>query len=164
MSTITHGDVSRVRIAEMRDVDELMVLCREMHEENGVLAFSEYKVRDVLENATRPEIELRRSIIGCIGDYRHIEAAIVLGIEPLWYSDEIALQDYLNFVRVPFRNSTNSSDLIAWAKAMSVHFSLPLMAGVVSNQRTQAKIRHFRRAFGEPVGAFFLFNAGSGVH
>jgi hypothetical protein len=66
---------------------------------------------------------------------------------------------------LPYRNSTNSNDLIAWAKAMSIHFSLPLMAGVVSNQRTQAKIRHFRRAFGEPVGAFFLFNAGSiGVH
>ena len=159
------GDATHVRIATALDLGELMVLCQEMHEENFVLPMSVEKVKGVLENATRPEIELRRGIIGCIGEPNCIEAAIALAIEPLWYSDEPAFQDYLNFVRLPYRNTSHSSDLIAWAKAMSDHFSIPLIAGIVSNQRTQAKVRHYRRALGDPVGAFFIYGATTGgVH
>lgn len=160
------GDVSRVRIANAADVDELFELCSHLHEENFIFPMCNHKVRDMLANATRPEIELRRGIIGCIGEPREIQAAIFLEIDSLWYSDVPGLIELFSYVKPEFRSSTNSRDLIAWAMAMASHFDLALMIGIISNHRTQAKVRHYRRALGEPVGTFFLFNAttGIGVH
>ena len=76
------------------------------------------------------------------------------------------LIELFSYVKPEFRSSTNLRDLIAWAMAMASHFDLALMIGIISNHRTQAKVRHYRRALGEPVGTFFLFNAttGIGVH
>ena len=39
---------------------------------------------------------------------------------------------------------------------------IPLIIGVLSNQRTEAKIRLYERQFGAPAGAFFLYNVHTG--
>jgi hypothetical protein len=39
---------------------------------------------------------------------------------------------------------------------------MPLLIGVLSNSRTEAKIRLYKRHFGEPAGAYFLYNARTG--
>lgn len=157
------GDVSRVRLADALDVDELFELCQHLHEENFIFPMAGHKVRAMLQSATRPEIEQRRGIVGCIGERGGIEAAIFLEIDSLWYADEPGLIELFSYVRPEFRKSANSRDLIAWAMAMSRHFSLPLMIGVISNHRTEAKVRHYKRALGEPAGAFFLYGARTGI-
>ena len=37
------------------------------------------------------------------------------------------------------------------------------MIGVLSNHRTEAKVRLYERQFGKPSGAFFLYNARTGT-
>ncbi len=157
------GDVSRVRLADALDVEELFELCQHLHEENFIFPMASHKVRAMLQGATRPEIEQRRGIVGCIGDRGGIEAAIFLEIDSLWYADEPGLIELFSYVRPEFRKSSNSRDLIAWAMGMSNHFHLPLMIGIISNHRTEAKVRHYKRALGEPAGAFFLYGARTGI-
>lgn len=163
MSTVAIDQVSRVRIADASDVEELFELCKNLHGENFLFPMSDYKVLNMLNNATRPEIELRRGIIGCIGEPGRIEGAIFLEIDTLWYADTPALIELFSYVKPEFRRSTNCRDLIAWAKAMSDHFNLPLMIGVMSNQRTEAKVRRYRQSLGEPAGAFFFYKVTSGI-
>lgn len=157
------GEVSRVRLADARDVDELFELCHHLHEENFIFPMAEHKVKAMLLSATRPEIDKRRGIVGCIGEPGQMQAAIFLEIDSLWYADEPGLIELFSYVKPEFRKSSNSRDLIAWAMAMSKHFHLPLMIGIISNHRTEAKVRHYKRALGEPAGAFFLYGARTGT-
>jgi hypothetical protein len=39
---------------------------------------------------------------------------------------------------------------------------MPLLIGVLSNHRTEAKVRLYERQFGKPTGAFFLYNGSTG--
>ena len=53
--------------------------------------------------------------------------------------------------------ASGSKDMIAWSKSIADHFGIPLMMGIVSSERTQAKVRLLKRQLGEPVGAFFMY-------
>jgi hypothetical protein len=39
-------------------------------------------------------------------------------------------------------------------------FRVPFIAGILTNKKTAAKVRLYRRMFGAPVGAYFVFNSG----
>ena len=41
---------------------------------------------------------------------------------------------------------------------------IPLLIGVLSNKRTEGKIRLYERQLGKPSGAFFLYGARTGEH
>lgn len=165
MSTVTHlGDPTRVRIADNRDVEDLLAMCHAMHDENFVLPMDETKVRELLVSATRPEIDKRRGVIGVIGERGALEASIGLVFDSTWYSSDLCLFDAWNYVKPEHRSSTASHDLIAWAKRISDHFSTPLMIGILSNHRTEAKVRLMRRQLGQPVGAFFMYGQQTGAH
>jgi hypothetical protein len=152
----TIGDPTRVRIATSDDVDELLNVLTEMHAEQFVLPMDGPKVRDVLINATLPDIGTRRGIIGIIGEPGRLEGSIGLMLERTWYSSHLCLWDAWQYVRPVYRSTTGSKDMIAWAKGISDHFNVPLMIGVLSNQRTEAKVRLMKRQLGNPVGAFFM--------
>lgn len=160
------ADASRVRIANAGDVEELFQLCCIMHDENFVLPMSEDKVRSFLVNSTLPEIEKRCGVIGIVGEKGKIEGAMGLAFESMWYSDEMCLFDMWTYVLPKYRSSTNSQDLIAWSKMISNHFGYPLMIGILSNVRTEAKVRLFRKQLGTPAGTFFIYGNThqSGVH
>lgn len=162
------ADPSRVRIADASDIEELFVLCCQMHDENFVLPMSETKVRDFLVNSTRPEIEKRSGVIGIVGDKGKIQGAMGLAFESMWYSDEMCIWDMWTYVLPQYRSSSNSKDLIAWAKMISDHFGYPLMIGILSNHRTEAKVRLFKKQLGTPAGTFFIYGntytTTTGVH
>lgn len=158
------GDPSRVRLADARDEDELLDLCRSLHAENGMFPMSEPKVSQILRAALEGPIAFRRGLIGVIGPRHGIEGAIFLEVGSNWYSTQLYLNEMFNYVLPQYRNSTNSADLIAFAKQMSDQFQVALLIGVLSTIRTEAKIRHYRRQLGEPIGAFFVHNGGAGVH
>jgi len=161
---MTHlGDATRVRIADAQDVNELFQLCQMMQHENFLLPMDDEKVREVIVDATSPAIEKRHGIIGVIGDAGQIEASMGLAFQAPWYSNALCIYDAWNYVSPEFRRTTNSHDLIAWAKTISDHFCYPLMLGIVSNQRTEAKVRLLRRQLGEPCGAFFAYNSNAGA-
>ena len=158
------GDPRRVRVADARDEDCLMQHCKAMHAEHAMFSFSEQKVAAKLRGALEGPIPLRTGLIGVIGPYGHLQGSIYLQVGANWFSDDLYLDEIWNYVRPEFRNSSNSSDLIAFAKAMADQFRVALTIGVLSNVRTAAKVRLYRRQLGEPAGAFFVHRCGGGIH
>jgi hypothetical protein len=53
--------------------------------------------------------------------------------------------------------------LVEFAKKVSEELELPLMIGILSNSRTDAKTRLYERQFGAPAGAFFLYGIKTGT-
>lgn len=157
--TLQTGDPSRVRLADKRDEEELFGICRLLHQENGEFPLNEKKVREVLARALSGPAKDRRGLVGVIGAHGSIQGSIYLEVGSPWYSDSIRLCELWNFVLPQYRSSTNSKDLIAYAKMLSDASGYPLMIGVLSNQRTEAKVRHYKQQLGSPAGAFFLYGS-----
>jgi hypothetical protein len=155
---------SVVRPARPEDKSEVWRLFRMCHAENGMVPYSEKKTdyyidrlldpKSIVANDTGP-----RGLIGVIGQ-EHLEGAIMLSFGSPWYSDEINVDEYLNFVDPAHRNSEHAKTLIAYAKHMvdllrEKHPTIKLMIGVLSTKRAAAKVRLYERQL-TPAGAFFV--------
>lgn len=153
---------SIVRAATPNDEEQIMALCRELHRENGLFKLDEEKVNQFVWRALNPhkldEADLGpRGVIGVIGEEGNLEGFIFMLISQFWYSSEYHLEELLNFVKGDCRSSMHARNLITYAKACSLSVSLPLLIGVISNIRTQAKVRLYERQL-RNVGSFFLFD------
>jgi len=130
---------------------------------------SEPKVQYYLDRVLRPEKIPSddagpRGIIGVIGQRGSLEAAIMLVLQALWYSDTITMGDCMNYVDPRHRVSHHAKALIEYAKNIvdQVRETTPefrMIVGVVSNIRTAAKVRLFEKHLASPVGAFFSYPA-----
>lgn len=137
-----------------------------MHHEAGLFPLSEPKVQSFLDRVLRPEsISPKdtgpRGIIGVIGGNAYLEGVIMLILSPVWYSEQVVMQDCVNFVREECRQSNHAKALIGYSKHMTDeirkgHPEFRMMVGVVSTKRTMPKVRLYRRQMTE-VGAFFLY-------
>lgn len=96
-------------------------------------------------------------VIGVIGDPGNIEALIFLLISSFWYSSAWHLEELFSYVRPQFRKSTHAKALVEWAKRASDEIGIPLVIGIISNTRTEAKVRLYRRQLKDPAGAFFVY-------
>lgn len=130
-----------------------MDLCRTLYGENALFSMDDNKVRHFLRKAFARD----GAIIGVIGTPEHIEAAIYLLIGEFWYSTDKHLEEFFNYVRPEHRKSKHAQALISFAKELSDD-QLPLLIGVLSTERTAAKVRLYRRQLGEPIGAFFFYD------
>lgn len=159
---------SQVRKAAPEDKTEIWRLFRDLHQENGLNPLSESKVdyhidrllddRNIVANDNGP-----RGIIGCIGPVGALEACIMLAFGTQWYSDEITLDEYVNYVSPEHRASNHAKELISFAKLMvdrlrPNHPRLKLLIGVLSTVRTAAKVRLYERQL-TPSGCFFIYPA-----
>jgi hypothetical protein len=156
---------SKVRVATRSDEEGLVQLCAALNAEIGLFAPDFAKIRTTLREAFIPPVNMRRSIIGIIGrEGGPIQGAIYISILQEWYSQQDFCHELFNFVYPEYRAGTNNShDLISWAKYIADEFNLPLLIGVLSNERTEAKVRHYRKQFGAPRGAYFGYNFADGV-
>lgn len=154
-----------VRAACPADEDALIDLCRELHTENAAFSLDIDKVREIIQQAIKPP-PYHNTIrcIGVIGEPKGpLEGAIHLVGQQDWYSSEWALFEVFNFVPTRYRKgTTNARDLVAWAKGMADALSMKLLIGIVSNQRTEAKVRLYSRLLGPPAGAFFFYGGTTG--
>lgn len=146
-----------IRLATQDDEPEIMTLCRELHAENGLRSMNEDKVRAVLATAWNRT----GGIVAVIGHPGYIEAVLVLRLDQLWYTDDWHLGEQFLFVRKDHRRSTHAKRLIEYAKKAAEHLHVPLVIGVISNDRTAAKVRLYQRQL-MPAGAFFVHNARTG--
>jgi hypothetical protein len=70
-----------------------------------------------------------------------------------------------NYVAPDYRRSRNADALIHFGFDLSMRlsaaygFRVPFIAGLLTNKQTAAKVRLYRRMFGNPAGAFFVFNS-----
>lgn len=150
-----------VRIGTPDDVDGVMELALSACEENGFVNANPIKLLEQIWAALNKD----HGIIGIIGEIgQKPEAAILLRIVNMWYSDEKVLEEKAIFVHPDYRNAKGgrASRLCEFAKATSESLEMPLLIGVLSNNRTEAKVRMYERHFGKPSGAFFLYNGRTG--
>lgn len=127
-------------------------MCRELHAENAMFSMNEEKVTAMLEKAFNKQ----GAIIGALGPTGSIEGAIFMLISSFWYTSDFCLEELFSYVRPEFRRSTNAKELINFGKRCSDELGIPLVIGVVSNERTKAKVGLYQRQLSDPCGAYFL--------
>lgn len=150
-----------VRIGTPDDLDPIMALAMNACEENGFIEPNPVKLlQDIW-----PALNLDKGLIGIIGEVgQEPEAAVLLRIGAMWYSDREVLEEKAVFVQPQHRGAKigRARRLCQFSKQVSDELGIPLIIGVLSNHRTKGKIRLYEREFGEPTGAFFLYNARTG--
>lgn len=150
-----------VRTGQPQDLPAVMKMAYEVAKENGIVQLDEDKV----VREFWPALNLDGGIVGIIGDDRQApEGFILLRIARQWYSSDPTLEERVAFVRAEFRakKGGRARKLCEFAKHTAETLRLPLTIGILSNQRTEAKVRLYTRVFGEPAGAFWLVNGQTG--
>lgn len=147
-----------VRIATRADEQEIMQLLHIMHSENGMMPLDETCASEFFSRA----FDKKGGIIGVIGQPGNIKAQIYLLITRFWYTSENHLEECFNYVRYDCRipNKYNyARTLIRFAQRCSDEIHIPLVIGVLTNNRMEGKVRLYRRSLGIPAGAFFVYGA-----
>lgn len=154
---------SVVRKAVPADRKSIWDLFHLLHKENGLFPLSEQKINFLLDRTLYPERIPEgdmglRGFMGVIGPVGRLEGLLIMVLSTFWYSDEIMFEEYANFVHPEHRKSNHAKALIAYSRHMADNVEIPLVIGIVSNIRTEAKVRLYRRQLPE-AGAYFLYNA-----
>lgn len=152
-----------VRTGVLADFDECMRLAMSASAENAFAAPNPLKIAQPIYGVLSKQIP---GIIGVIGEVGgRLEGAILLNIGELWYSQEPVIEERAIFVDPEFRSAKGgrARKLAEFAKRVSDEIGLPLSIGVLSNERTAAKMRLYERVFGEPAGVYFLYGAKTGM-
>src|ERR1700677_1927884 len=142
-----------VRRASPIDRGPILETCRLNHAENGQFSLSMSKVETMVNKA----FNRGGAIIGLVGGHNRIEGAILLNVGQFWYTDDWCVEEIFNYVHPEFRKSTHAKDMIDFGKRCSDELAIPLVIGVVSNERTRAKLELYRRQLGEPAGGYFIY-------
>lgn len=159
---------SIVRVAQAADRQEIWRLFLQGHRENGQFNLAPEKVDFFLSRALSPELIAEwdtgpRGVIAVIGDVGKLEALVFVTVSTYWYSNDRHLEEFIVYVDPECRSSGHARALITWMKQQSDMTGLPLIAGVISNERTEAKVRLYQRML-PPIGAFFLYGGKGSVH
>ena len=150
-----------VKVADISNAHAIFELAILSAKENGIFDISERKIKLGIESS----LDKNNSICGVIvGSDGGLQGFIVLDIGELWYSEDKLLHEREVFVHPDFREAKGgrARALCEFAKSVASSLHLPLYAGVVSNGKTEAKVRLYERQFGKPNGAFFLYGANAG--
>jgi hypothetical protein len=151
-----------VRIGTPEDVHPMMELALQACEENGFVDPNPQKLLAEIW----PALNLDHGLVGIIQDEGdQLEGAILLRVNPMWYSDAMVLEERAIFIHPNYRSAKGgrARRLCEFSKKTADTLEIPLMIGVLSNHRTEAKVRLYERQFGKPSGAFFLYNARTGA-
>lgn len=155
-------DGLEIRIGTPDDLDEVMRLSTLAAGENGFLMPDPEKVL----HAVWAGLTQQGGIVGIIGKPGgQIEGGVVLTIGGMWYSSQNVVEERVIFIHPDYRSAKGgrARKLCEFSKRVADTFGLPLIIGVLSNNRTEAKVRMYERQLGKPAGAFFLHNAKTGV-
>lgn len=157
---------SSVRPAHPNDYEEIWKLFRLLHQENGVFGMSEPKLDWILKRVLLPHLIPQddtglRGYLGIIGPPGALEGFILMIVATYWYTDELHLEELATFVHPNHRRTKHAQALLNYSKHMSDAINIPLLIGIVSNKRTESKVRLYRKHFPE-AGSFFLYNAETG--
>jgi len=158
---MTNSDDLRIRIATAEDFTEIMTLALEACAENGFLNPNP----DKLAGEIWPSLHQHQGICGVIGKPDGmIEGVVLLRTGSMWYSDSDVLEERAIFIHPEYRSAKGgrARRLCAFSKQVADTIGMPLIIGVLSNNRTEAKVRMYEREFGKPSGAFFLYGTKTG--
>lgn len=150
---------SVVRVALPEDAQEIWRLFLQGHRENGIFTLAPEKVNWFLHRVLNPEsIPIGdtgpRGVIGVIGPVGSLEGLVFLTIGQYWYSNDLHLEEYIIYTDPEHRKSHHVQALVQWMKDQVEMTGLPLVTGIISNIRTEAKCRLYRRMLPK-IGEFF---------
>jgi hypothetical protein len=151
----------KVRVAVPDDLDEIMRIAMMACDENGFLNPSPGK----LAAEIWPALHQDHGICAVIGKPGGpIEGIVLLRIGHMWYSDTMIVEEKAIFIHPDFRAAKGgrAKRLCEFSKQVADTLGIPLIIGVLSNSRTEAKVRMYERQFGAPAGALFLYGATTG--
>lgn len=143
-----------VRMAVPEDRDAIVALTEMVHGENGLFSLSLAKRDMMLDRYYRRE----GSILGVIGEVGAPVASIYVSLTQPEYTDDWALVEQWAHVHPDHRRSPYAQALIDYGKKLSDGLRLPLLIGILSNTRTEAKVRLYARSL-QPAGAYFIYNS-----
>ena len=147
----------QIRIGTPDDLDEVMAAAQAAIAEIGLVNPDPVKVlQDVW-----PALNQQAGIVGIIGNSSgNVEGGVLLRMGKMWYSDQDVLEERCVFIKPEFRNSKGgrARKLVEFSKNVAESLGVPLLIGIMSSVRTEAKVRLYERQFGKPQGAVFLYN------
>ena len=151
---------STVRIGTMEDGQEVWRLFLQAYNENALFSLAPDKVQWLMNRALNPKsIPLgdtgSRGVIGVIGPVGALEGLVFLLIGQYWYSHDKHLEEILVYTDPEHRKSNHAQALVQWMKNQVEITGLPLMTGIISTHRTEAKCRLYRRMLPK-IGEFFF--------
>ena len=147
--------MTTVRMATPADFDGVMHLGRLLHAENGQHAWDDAKAQEIAAKL----LECDGGYIGVIGAPDNLHGMIGIQLDQPWYSSAWMLVELFNFVHPAHRRSTHAKSLIGHAKGYADQLGIPLVIGIISNHRTEAKVRLYRRMLPK-AGEFFTYRPG----
>jgi len=156
------SDELKVWVGGKDDVDAIMELALAACDENGFVKPNPVRLLEEIW----PALIRENGIIGIVGiPGQKPQGAILLRICKTWYSDEEILEERAVFIHPDFRAAKGgrARKLCDFSKKVSDDLGIPLTIGVLSNQRTEGKIRMYERIFGPPSGAYFLYGTRTGA-
>lgn len=163
-----HISPSIVRLAQPQDHSEIVRLFMQDHAENGIFPMDYSKIDWLLCRLLRPDLISEtdtgtRGVMGVIGPVGALEAIVAVVISAPWYTSERCLNDLVVFVDPQYRHSGHAKALIEWMKYQSTITGLPLISGVVTKERTEAKVRLYQRQMPIKLGAYFLHDPKASI-
>lgn len=146
-----------VRTGVPEDLDDIMRIAIMACAENG---FVEANPTKLLEHIY-PALHLDHGIMGMIGPVGGpIEAAVLLRVGTVWYSDTPLIEEKAIFVAPSMRSAKGGRGvkLCRFSKQVADKLGLKLLIGVLSEIRAEGKIRMYQRVFGEPSGGYWIYD------
>lgn len=116
--------------------------------------------REIVLEFVKDIMNKNGGLLGVIVGDSGIEGIIGVKLDKFWFSDQWYLFDLFTFVHPEFRRSTRAKCLLAFAKKCAKEMQLPLVMGIMSNIRTEAKSRLYERQF-DRAGNYFVYNKES---
>lgn len=154
---ISFDDCPDIRLAEVEDIPSLMDLTRLAAEEDAQHPYDAEKVFNVV----RRHYEKTGGLVAVAGPKGEpIRGFLIMIVDEIWYSPDYQLLELSLFVAPDHRKSTIAKQLMAFSKAASEGLKLDLTIGVLSNERTAAKVKLYQRQF-KTAGAYFLYRPQS---
>jgi len=145
-------------MADVNDVEEIVRLCYMLHAEHGMMSPCEPKFRRLLHCLMTTGPRPVMGLIGVIGPLNgKLEAVCAMIIGEMWYTEDKHLEEIFTFVHPEHRNTMHARVMIDWMKQCSDETGLPLLAGIISNVQTAAKVRLYNSLL-PPVGALYFYN------
>jgi hypothetical protein len=154
-------DGLQIRLATPDDLDEVMRIALAATDENAFLPPNPRKML----NDIWPALNRDHGFMGAIGKPGGmIEGVILLRIGTMWYSDVEIIEEKAIYIHPDYRTARGgrAKRLSDYAKWLSDELHMPLIIGVLSNERTEAKVKLYQRQFGPAAGAFWLYGAKTG--
>lgn len=137
------------RCATPNDALEIFGLLKTMHEEVGMMGFSERKVMQTILTV------IDKGLAFVAEDEGRLVASVGVIPSSPWYTDDVMLAERWMYVVPGYRRSRIMRDLLIKAKIFREKTGLPMMLGVFGKKDVERKNALFRRMF-KPAGEFFV--------